>query len=1344
MTISCMQSVGGSATGLGTAVAQVVGQPPPPSIQVPSTLTSGRAYVASVPARPGATYLWSVDNGGAIVSAGGASGVTSADGSTNSIRFTTGAIGALHVNVTETDVVGHLSQATVTIKVVGAALAPAISAPVHVTSTRAYSASVPARGGFTYRWEAFNGSVPAGAEAGVTSFGLNSVTFNAGSAQPDNSPGTMTLTCTETNATGDSSASATFTATIFPSPLAPVITVVKQGLTAPITSVSDGPAFVYVASVPARAKMRYQWIAPPGASGVPGGTSGQTFTFSFGAGTGSPGGVAALLQATELNFIDDFAVGSTQLTVFTAPSSTLVISTTAAIDSGTHQFLTTSGRSYTASIVSRGGAMTYQWSGDSVTIAPPGLGPSASFTAGSANPDNTPNTAALRVRETNGAGDSAESSRAGLVFPAPQAPTYRVARSPSGPPVTDQKITQTVEYMATLTTHAQMTYAWQITAGTFTGGGTSSAGTFIQSGTRNQVKFRADDAFPSTIPTTVTLQVSELNAIGDFATSAQPDLTAFPFPVTPSFAAGNTDVTAGDTVAVTLTAPRTNLFYDWTITNGTFSDGTTTAVGSSVTFIAGAANPDGSRRNLVLSVAEVNGTGDASAPFSLTYHVFPKPVAPTVVLTSGSSTLADGAPLTQGDAIHASVSDQPGITFNWAASHSNPASGSGSTFDFTGVNNDAAGNPVVAQITATASNAIGVHADSPVRTLQVHPLPATPDVVLATGAGVTVASGADVTAGSFQATTTAQKSALTYKWSIAPAANRANVTGDTTTNVHFDALANADGSNATVTVSIAVSNVLGSSKTATATLVVHPATQTPSIHVVGPDGNDSFVTQGAAGVKAQVAARAHFHYAWTYAFAGPGGISSGTLTNPGGAAGDFGGSFNFVVFAVPADATQIRLSCTELSDLEVASAPAELQVPTLAPPSIQSFLAQPAMISAGTQTQLTATFTGGTGSVDHGVGPVTSGVSKLATLISETTTFTLTVTSAATSTVTATALVTVTNPTGWVDLNNATGDPIDTRAAMPYSLTFDPADATNRYAATLTHGILHTPDGSPPWTEPAANFPTDRLAFAVTVGRPPPDSKLSLWASVDCTGQLYHSLDSGAWTAVTGGGLPAASCGTGPTDLKLDPSDATQQTLYVAFSNAGLFRSQNDGASWAQIPLLDATTNDDAPTKLAIAQDGTVFVGTANGRAFRIAGGAAVSLGTSTAAVSAIAVDPAGSVLIVGREDGSVVSANAPGFAFTTGQVFATAVNGLTFAPDGIGTTIGQPAITGSVYAVVGNGVYRSIDLGATFANVTASTPAIDNSNYFSVIVHPDFATTIFVQGGTGTAGSSGFFGRTF
>ena len=77
-----------------------------------------------------------------------------------------------------------------------------------------------------------------------------------------------------------------------------------------------------------------------------------------------------------------------------------------------------------------------------------------------------------------------------------------------------------------------------------------------------------------------------------------------------------------------------------------------------------------------------------------------------------------------------------------------------------------------------------------------------------------------------------------------------------------------------------------------------------------------------------------------------------------------------------------------------------------ASPAIMSFTASQETITTGTSTTLTATFAGGTGTVDHGVGAVVSGTQVSTGSLTATTTFTLTVTNGET-TVTAPVTVTV-------------------------------------------------------------------------------------------------------------------------------------------------------------------------------------------------------------------------------------------------------------------------------------------------------------------------------------------------
>jgi len=83
-----------------------------------------------------------------------------------------------------------------------------------------------------------------------------------------------------------------------------------------------------------------------------------------------------------------------------------------------------------------------------------------------------------------------------------------------------------------------------------------------------------------------------------------------------------------------------------------------------------------------------------------------------------------------------------------------------------------------------------------------------------------------------------------------------------------------------------------------------------------------------------------------------------------------------------------------------------LTITAIAKPVITSFTATANPITVGTSTRLIAVFSGGTGSIDNGIGAVTSGTQVLTGLLTSTTTFTLTVTNTAGGSVTSIISVT--------------------------------------------------------------------------------------------------------------------------------------------------------------------------------------------------------------------------------------------------------------------------------------------------------------------------------------------------
>ncbi|HJW09445.1 MAG TPA: hypothetical protein VJ483_07390 [Holophagaceae bacterium] len=121
------------------------------------------------------------------------------------------------------------------------------------------------------------------------------------------------------------------------------------------------------------------------------------------------------------------------------------------------------------------------------------------------------------------------------------------------------------------------------------------------------------------------------------------------------------------------------------------------------------------------------------------------------------------------------------------------------------------------------------------------------------------------------------------------------------------------------------------------------------------------------------------------------GAAGGTITSGG-------------VYTAPGVSGTYHVIATPAADPSKAKTTA---VTVVVPPAITSFTAAKGTVTAGSGTLLTAVFSGGTGSVDHALGTVTSGAAKNTGNLAATTVFTLTVTNAAGDAVTAQATVTV-------------------------------------------------------------------------------------------------------------------------------------------------------------------------------------------------------------------------------------------------------------------------------------------------------------------------------------------------
>ena len=205
------KNTAGTTSAPGTAsvaVTSSVAAPVTPTITLAkSAITAGTPSTASVTARAGMTYTWTI-SGGTITSAGGPSGVIS--GSTNTLGFNAGAAGTLSLTCVESNGTTSSSPANAAVTVVEAPQAPSVTAPASVAAGQTnVTASVAVHAGMTYAWAITGGTVTsAGGTSGVTSGSTNTLTFTAGNF------GTVQLTCYEVNSLAAASAPGSASITI--------------------------------------------------------------------------------------------------------------------------------------------------------------------------------------------------------------------------------------------------------------------------------------------------------------------------------------------------------------------------------------------------------------------------------------------------------------------------------------------------------------------------------------------------------------------------------------------------------------------------------------------------------------------------------------------------------------------------------------------------------------------------------------------------------------------------------------------------------------------------------------------------------------------------------------------------------------------------------------------------------------------------------------------------------------------------------------------------------------------------------------------------------------------------
>ncbi|TMA92212.1 MAG: hypothetical protein E6J63_02950, partial [Deltaproteobacteria bacterium] len=695
ITVSARTAAGVTTSG----VAQpLVGTGTAPMVVAPATMTTGGIYTAFVSTKPKAVYRWSVTNGASIASAGGSSGMFSFDGSTNSIQFSSGPVGPLQIKVTETDATTAALDGTIAVTVVPAAAAPQFLSGLNGvpsgtlkyakgTATRSYTLQIASRDGFTYRWSITNGTIAPGAVGGTTNLGTNTVSFIAGAANPDNTPAEMTITVTETNAAGDSSAASLFSAQVHPAPAAPVYALARVLPAGTVTTGKITATVAYTATIPAHAAMTYLWttanaaLSPPGTDATvsagtlvtPGANNQvQLVVDDFATTIGTR---AVPLHVREINGIGDDAAGSqADLTAYPAPAQPS-INVAASLTDGVPA-------NAAAQVIVLGveaaprANMSYRWTiangkfSNGLTTITTTTAATVTFTAIATVGQATTNLD-LTVVEVNALAEASTPGTATVtVVQKPVKPTMTIRRNSTV--IATDDVTEGYTYTAEVTaprTNLNMTYSWTIVNGTFVG----SANPLTATGA--SADFVPDPVASGIKP--VTLTVVEHNPLDVTAASNPRALRARPVPrvetvtVTTSTNVVVTDgnLTAGKTYLIKVPA-RSAITYAWRMPSAaTIVSGAAT---SALTFIPNAVNPADGTAALDLVLDETNAPSDgAQAATAKSLTVYPAPLQPVVTIDNNPEIL-----LTVSTLYRARVPARPNMTYTWSI----PANGTAQCF----------------------------------------------------------------------------------------------------------------------------------------------------------------------------------------------------------------------------------------------------------------------------------------------------------------------------------------------------------------------------------------------------------------------------------------------------------------------------------------------------------------------------------------------------------------------------------------------------------------------------------------------------------------------------------------
>jgi photosystem II stability/assembly factor-like uncharacterized protein len=275
---------------------------------------------------------------------------------------------------------------------------------------------------------------------------------------------------------------------------------------------------------------------------------------------------------------------------------------------------------------------------------------------------------------------------------------------------------------------------------------------------------------------------------------------------------------------------------------------------------------------------------------------------------------------------------------------------------------------------------------------------------------------------------------------------------------------------------------------------------------------------------------------------------------------------------------------------------------------------------------------------------------------------------------------------------NAAGSWSRTDQGLPgdnvLGLAFDPSTPATVYAATEQHGIYRSSDAGVHWS-PLESIP-GQLPIEQVLVSPASSSILYAVPSSDHDAEgFFRSLDGGAtWQAATVG-LPLDDV---DSNVVIDP--AVPSTLYAG-TFRGVYKSINGGATW-----LAANRGTERESVLALAIDAqnpqTLFAGGLDGL-FRTSNGGKSWVELTAGLPGSSRTDRFTPLVGVDPKSSGTV------FAYRAARLFRSQNGGQSWQQVGEGLfglnqLVIDPVTPGVLYAGTLQGVYKSVDQGATWS----------------------------------------------